>query len=69
MTVEHAIERVDMSVVVDAGALALARIAFGQSVDGEAVIRILVKKQIFGPPVRWHAIRPLLRCGYDFRIG
>src|SRR5215510_6705941 len=69
MTVEHAIERVDMGVVVDAGTLALARIAFGQSVDGEAIIRILVKKQIFGPPVGWHTIRPLLRCRDDFRIG
>src|SRR5215471_1786152 len=69
MTVEHAIERVDMGVVMDAGTLALARVAFGQSVDGEAVIRILVKKQIFGPPVGWHTIRPLLRCGDHFRIG
>src|SRR5215813_2218299 len=69
MTVEHAIERVNMGVVVDAGALALARIAFGQSVDGEAVIWILVKKQILGPSLGWHAIWPLLRCRDHFRIG
>src|SRR5215468_9297872 len=69
MTVEHAIERVNMGVVMDAGALALARIAFGQSVDGEAVIWILVKKQILGPSLGWHAIWPLLRCGDHFGIG
>src|SRR5262249_60928693 len=69
MTVEHAIERVNMGVVVDAGALALTRIAFGQPVDSEAVIWILVKKQILGPPIGWHTIRPLLRRSDDFRIG
>src|SRR5215471_9732885 len=69
MTVEHAIERVNMGVVMDAGALALARITFGQSVDSEAIIWILVKKQILGPPIGWHTIRPLLRCGDDFGIG
>src|SRR5262245_27102546 len=69
MTVEHAVKRVNMGVVVDAGALALARIAFGQSVDSEAIIWILVKKQILSPPIGWHTIRPLLRCGDDFGIG
>src|SRR5215475_6598547 len=69
MTVEHAVKRVNMGVVVDAGALALACIAFGQSVDGEAVIWILVKKQILGPSLGWHAIWPLLRCGDHFGIG
>src|SRR5262245_29647128 len=69
MTVEHPVERINMGVVVDARALTLPRFAFGQSVDGEAIIGILVKKQILGAPVRWHAIRPLLRCGDDFRIG
>ncbi len=44
-------------------------VAFGQPVDGKAVIRILVKKQILCSPVRRHAIRPLLRCRDYVRIG
>ena len=60
MSVEHAVECVNMGVVVDASAPALPRVAFGQSVDGKAVIRILVKKQILCSPVRRHAIRPVL---------
>src|SRR5262245_21383068 len=69
MAVEHAVECVNMGMVVDACAPALPRVAFGQSVDRKAVIRILVKKQILGPPVGWLAIRPPLGCGDDVGIG
>ena len=42
--VEHAVQRVDMRVIMNARALAVPGLAFGEAVDRKAVIGIFVEK-------------------------
>src|SRR5581483_2111491 len=69
--VEHAVERIDVSVVVDAraSAVSLPGLALGEPVDREAEVRVFVEKQILGAAVSRDAVGPMFRSRLHFGIG
>src|SRR5262245_53923252 len=58
MAVDDSIERIDMSMVVDARGSTLARLAFDQTIYRKAKLRVFVNKQIFSFPVGRHPVTP-----------
>src|SRR5262249_45854904 len=73
--VEHAVERVDVRVIMDARApaVSLARRSLGESVDREAEVRVFVEKQIlraaFGRDAVGPAPRGFLHLGIGKQLG
>ena len=59
MAVQHAIQCVDVRVIVNARALTLPRVTFGQAVYGKTIVGIFIEQQVFRPPIGGNTVRPV----------